>query len=299
MKLSHILVATDFSPISRRATEAGVALARKTKARLTIIHVLPSVVPIYSALPSAVSGELAKKGEAARQVVQKRLARLVADARKRGARADAVLEEGDPVARIVHLAKKRRATLVILGTHGRGAAAHLLLGSVARKVLHEAPCSVMVVKRAKWREKGRVLIALDLSPMARKLFKHALQIAKGIGARPVVLHAIHDTGWVAEAIAAAQPDAILDAITEMGFDRARKGIARAIAGTGASVKPADILIREGRPQDVIVRESARGVMLTIVGTHGRKGASRLFLGSVAEAVVLHARSPVLVLKGIK
>ncbi|MDP3938514.1 MAG: universal stress protein [Deltaproteobacteria bacterium] len=298
MKLKHIVVATDFSPISRRAVEAGLALAAKAGAKLTIAHILPSVVPIYAALPTQISKDLSAKQDAVKRTLHARLERLIEEAGKAGVRATALFETGDPVARILHLAAAKRADLIVVATHGRGAAAHLLLGSVAEKIVRQAPCSVLVVKKGKWRAKGRALIALDRSAVTPRVLKGAAQLAEQIGARLSVVHVINDTRQVADALASSHPGNILDAITKLGIERARKGIGETLSEAGVRVKPADILIREGRPQDVIERESAKGVMLTIVGTHSRKGASRLFLGSVAEAVVRSARSPVLVLKGL-
>jgi nucleotide-binding universal stress UspA family protein len=116
-------------------------------------------------------------------------------------------------------------------------------------------------------------------------------------ARVSILHVLHDTRWVLEAAKDYQPVEVLNAISRMGVERARREVGRTLAKAGLRVRPVDILIAEGRAQDVIARESARGVALTLVGTHGRRGAARLFLGSVAEAVVRHARSPVLVVRG--
>ncbi len=298
MKLKHIIAATDFSPISRRGVEAGLVLATKAGAKLTIAHVLPSVVPIYAALPTQMSKDLSAKQDAIKLTLHARLERLIEEAGKAGVRATAILETGDPVARILHLAAAKSADLIVVATHGRGAAAHLLLGSVAEKIVRQAPCSVLVMKKGKWRAKGRVLIALDRSPMAPPVLKGAAQLAAQIGARLSVVHVISDTRRVADALGSSDSSQFLDAITKLGIERARKGIAEIVAAAGVRMKPADILIREGRPQDVIERESAKSVMLTIVGTHSRTGASRLFLGSVAEAVVRRARSPVLVLKGL-
>jgi nucleotide-binding universal stress UspA family protein len=60
MKLKRILVATDFSPISKRAFEAGLALARATGAALKVAHFMPPVIPLYTALPLSASAELKK-----------------------------------------------------------------------------------------------------------------------------------------------------------------------------------------------------------------------------------------------
>ncbi|MFQ5457355.1 MAG: universal stress protein [Myxococcota bacterium] len=297
MKLTRILVGIDASPASTRAFEAALAVASRTRARLTIAHLMPSVVPIYAALPLDLSSELKVREERAKKNVRRRLGTLVARAEKAGITAEAVLREADPAAGLLAIAKKTRSSLVVIGSHGRGGAAHLLLGSVSEKVLRESRCPVLVIKRSKWRRKGRVLIALDGSPMAVRVARGGAAIAAQLGARVSVLHVLEDTRWVAEAAASAQPAAILRAITKLGIDRARKDVAATLRKAGVKVRRADVLIREGRPQDVIARTAARGaITCIIVGTHARAGATRLLLGSVAESVARRAPAPVLVLK---
>ena len=85
------------------------------------------------------------------------------------------------------------------------------------------------------------------------------------------------------------------AFPAIGRRRAAEEIGRTLARAKVKVAPKDVWIREGRPQDVIV-DAARRVrpMLLVAGTHGRRGLSRVFLGSVAEAIVRHAQAPVLV-----
>jgi nucleotide-binding universal stress UspA family protein len=59
---------------------------------------------------------------------------------------------GAPSSAIVHQAAEKGADLIVMGTHGRGGVAHLLLGSVAEKVLRTAPCPVLIVRQAEARE---------------------------------------------------------------------------------------------------------------------------------------------------
>jgi nucleotide-binding universal stress UspA family protein len=60
-----------------------------------------------------------------------------------------VLLEGEPATEIVHYARDAGIDLIVMGTHGRTGLDRLLMGSVAEKVMREAPCSVLVVKLPK------------------------------------------------------------------------------------------------------------------------------------------------------
>lgn len=69
-----------------------------------------------------------------------------ARAKLAGAAASDALLEGSPSDKIVQLAKKRRASLIVMGTRGRTGFRKLLLGSVAERVIGLAPCSVLIVR---------------------------------------------------------------------------------------------------------------------------------------------------------
>jgi nucleotide-binding universal stress UspA family protein len=77
---------------------------------------------------------------------QRRLKRLVAQAKKRGVRAKGLILEGIPHERIVRAARSTRADLIVLGTHGRTGLGRVFLGSVAARVITLAPCPVLTVR---------------------------------------------------------------------------------------------------------------------------------------------------------
>lgn len=140
MKLDRLLVAVDLSPPSERALDAAVALARPDT-RLTILHVRPirqmQVLDLtYVERPEALV-------EALRDVEQRLRGWL--DARGLAApRATLRIETGDPLSTIaVHAAEH---DLVVVGTHGRSGVEHLLLGSVAERVVRTVDRPVLVVR---------------------------------------------------------------------------------------------------------------------------------------------------------
>jgi nucleotide-binding universal stress UspA family protein len=141
----RILYATDFSPASRPAFRHALRLARDNRARLTIAHVYSAVIPLAGegyATAQFYDRWIADVQAAARR----RLDRLVARARRSGARAKGLLLEGLPHERIVRAARSTRADVVVLGTHGRTGLGRMFLGSVAAKVVTLAPCPVLTVR---------------------------------------------------------------------------------------------------------------------------------------------------------
>lgn len=142
--IRRILFATDFSKASRRAFDAAKTLAQSNKARLTIVHVhippVPFVPEQYIESPRWASLETETK-----RWNRTQLDTLVKDARKNGVDAAAVLLDGEPSRQIVRTARSRRADLVVVGTHGRGAFVRFLIGSVAARVVATAACPVLTV----------------------------------------------------------------------------------------------------------------------------------------------------------
>jgi nucleotide-binding universal stress UspA family protein len=139
----HILHATDFSRASRPAFIKALALAKQDRARLCVLHVL---VPPSPFLGDRVPQSYLELEARARRAVERRLAALVTHARKAGVRAEARLIEGMPSEEILRAARRQRADLIVIGTHGRTGLGRFLMGSVAERVLQRATSPVLTVR---------------------------------------------------------------------------------------------------------------------------------------------------------
>ena len=139
MKCQHILVPVDFSQDSEEAVGSAIGLAQQFQARLTLLHA------IY--VPEAAEVNLA----AYLDKIQSESDQLMAACRKRvedaGVAADSLVVRGVPSHRITETAQERQADLIVMGTHGRTGLRHMLIGSVAERVVRHASCPVMVVPR--------------------------------------------------------------------------------------------------------------------------------------------------------
>jgi len=136
--VTKILYATDFSSHSNQAYFHAVALAEKHGASLTIVYV-------YA--PSFGTPEVHDRGLPDRDHWRKQLEQIrPVDSR---IPVKHVFLEGDPAMEIVRYATDAGIDLIVMGTHGRTGLEKLLMGSVAEKVMREAPCSVLVVKLPK------------------------------------------------------------------------------------------------------------------------------------------------------
>lgn len=139
----RILVPHDFSPPATRALKLAAELAKEHGGRLDVLHVVTPVPPIAGFPP----------GEAVAFIppvdilegAQKSLERLVARTLgRRGPRAACSVVIGDPYQRI--LAAARRADTIVMATSGRTGLAHLIVGSVAEKVVRHSPVPVLTIR---------------------------------------------------------------------------------------------------------------------------------------------------------
>jgi nucleotide-binding universal stress UspA family protein len=134
--VKKILYTTDFSSYSNQAYFHAIALAEAHRASLTILYV-------YS--PAATLSRRAADEDRQHWRSQLEQIRPVDPSIP----VHHIFLEGDPAAEIVRYAVDAGMDLIVMGTHGRTGLERLLLGSVAEKVMRDAPCSVLVVKLPK------------------------------------------------------------------------------------------------------------------------------------------------------
>jgi universal stress protein A len=132
--------AVDFSDGSRPALAEAVRLASRGGAELVLLHALEmheesDIPPPPSAIEAARRG-LAARLEAWREEASAKLGRPV----------EVALVDGPAAPALAREAEARKLDLLVAGTHGRRGFRHLVLGSVAERVVHLAPCSVLVVR---------------------------------------------------------------------------------------------------------------------------------------------------------
>ena len=143
-----VLLATDLSPASRPAFGAAVAWARRRHARLDVVHVLtpPSPFVVSHGTDAPTWRELEAR---ARRLALKRLAQLSAAAERSGVRARTHLPAGTPAEEVARVARRQRADVVVIGTHGRTGLRRAFMGSVAERIVRTSACPVLTVRAAR------------------------------------------------------------------------------------------------------------------------------------------------------
>jgi nucleotide-binding universal stress UspA family protein len=147
LTLKTVLVPTDFSEASESALRYGKAMAEAFGASLHVVHVMEDLLAHAWAAEVYVSSMPQLRDEIEKESRQ-RLGALLTDAERNTFRAETALLAGNPFLEIIRYAKAHGVDLIVMGTHGRGPIAHMLLGSVAEKVVRKSPCPVLTVREA-------------------------------------------------------------------------------------------------------------------------------------------------------
>jgi nucleotide-binding universal stress UspA family protein len=137
MEIRHILAPTDFSAPASQAVTAAYELAQTFGAKLSLLHVIE--VPAYAI-------EVALPLEDLERDARRELARLLPEADAAHVEVTRLVNMGVPYQRIVETATTEQVNLIVMATHGRTGLSHLVLGSVAERVVRLAPCPVLTIR---------------------------------------------------------------------------------------------------------------------------------------------------------
>jgi nucleotide-binding universal stress UspA family protein len=290
---ARILVATDLSDPADEALRQADTHARSVDGVLGVCHVLPSS-GVHMLFPDRYSREAADEvtlDERGRTVL---IDRVTTTTGRPPGSFEIFVERGTEYAEIVRLAESWRATLVVVGSHGRPGAEPVRLGGVATRVVRYSHCPVLVVRPAAHR--GLVVCATDLSAPSLPAVEAAVVEARLRAAKLMVLHVV-DQGVPLASVSASEGVTPLVLSPELLHDlraRARAEIGAVLSKLEAH---AESTIVEGHAAPKIlafIEEHQPEVV--VIGTRGRTGLARVVLGSVAEHVVRAARTSVLVVR---
>jgi nucleotide-binding universal stress UspA family protein len=140
--LTKILVPTDFSPHSEVALKYGCEFAQKFGAELHLLYVIQDLISDFDgfyAMPGNYMAEIKAESE-------RRIGSFLDPKWNQGKGVVRKTQAGTPFLEILRYAEEKKIDLIVMGTHGRGAIAHALMGSVAEKVVRKAACPVLTVR---------------------------------------------------------------------------------------------------------------------------------------------------------
>jgi nucleotide-binding universal stress UspA family protein len=296
----RILLAVDGSVSSDRATEIVSTFPLPPESVVRVIAVQQPFVDML-AMSWASMGDTAAGNETEEQRGGRHLREAIERAevtlKRPGLKLEGFLVRGRPASAIVDEAGAMEADLVVVGSRGHGTIATMVLGSTASEVVDHAPCPVLV---ARGNMLGTVAFADDGSKSARTA--EAIVTAWPLFADREI--SVVTVAEVAVPVAAGFTPGLYDQVLESytkSADDARKEVAEEsktaahrLADAGLAATP---IVLEGDAAAEIVRYAMeRGIGTIVMGTRGHTGLARLFLGSVARNVLLHAPCSVLIVR---
>jgi len=144
MEIRHILAPTDFSDFSKQALEYAAAFARTFGARLSLLHVIETpAFPVEGYVPPNLGTTLLADLE---RGARDELERLLPETEVLPVNVVREVKIGTPYRTIIETAEEEKVDLIVMATHGRTGLSHLLIGSVAERVVRTAPCPVLTVR---------------------------------------------------------------------------------------------------------------------------------------------------------
>jgi nucleotide-binding universal stress UspA family protein len=144
INIQTILVPVDFSDHAEAVIEWAAHLAEEHKSRVVLLHVYHLPVEFQQIEGAYLPADFwtSVKDEAKRQLA------IHGDRlRERGLETEEITREGYPATVIEEEAQQLGADLVVIGSHGRTGLKHILLGSIAERVVQKAPCAVLTIKK--------------------------------------------------------------------------------------------------------------------------------------------------------
>ena len=153
--IKRIVVPVDFSNTSLQALDYAVEFGKPFKPEIVVVFV---VEPIYFTAPADMYAPTANTGmllDEQRKIAREQLARLAAGLKKRHVNARTILQTGTAHQVITDTARRLKADLIVMATHGRTGLSHVVLGSVAERVVRHAQCPVLTVRGGKRRKAAK------------------------------------------------------------------------------------------------------------------------------------------------
>ena len=279
-KYRKILVAYDGSSSAKNALSLASQLAREDKSWIKVLAVVPPYLGDLELIGvSDIKEAIAGPG-------QELLAEAKRIADQEGVHILTNLEQGEPYEQIVHVAEEENCDLIIMGRRGKAKMERELMGSVTARVIGHTSKDVLVIPENGTLSWENILLGTDGSTCCDNALARALEIAQE---RRVKLSAVSVVYTNDEFYALGQ-----EVVKEL-YQEADKVLDKVKKWGGDLGVQTELFVRDGEPHQAITAMAAEiSASLIIMGSHGRKGLTRLLMGSVTERVIGYADCPVLV-----
>ena len=288
-ELKSLLVATDFSAAAGHAIARAGLIARQSDACLNLLHVRRhEPLDALRRLADGNSDDGADEQLAARVSLRQQAALLAHD----GIACSWRIACGPLIGQLAAQARALPADLVVLGFCGASLMRHFLLGSTAERMVTQAFCPLLVVKKAAAANYRSLLVAVDFSPLSLPVLERARELAPD--AEIVVQH-VFSVPFEGK-LQYAGVDR--ETIHQRRIAARRQATSRLVELCEAACLPPQqvrLLISDGQPaQQIVSQQQRRRCDLIVIGKQGDNALENLLIGSVTRQVIAKAECDVLI-----
>ncbi len=281
-KYRKILVAYDGSPSARNAFIAAAQMAREDNCWIKVL----AVTPTYEGdLDLIAVGDVKKNMEESAE-------KLLTEVQKLADSEDIHIlinvEQGEPYDQIVQVAEDENCDLIVMGKHGRSGRERALMGCVTARVIGHTKKHVLVVPEQSGLAWDTVLLATDGSKSSDVAFDLALDIAKDRSAKLIAVSAFNPNRDNDHFALAASTVRELELKAQTILAEAKEKATK----QGVTIQT---IAKQGEAHHIITATaSEHEATVVVMGTYGRKGISRLLMGSITERTIGYSPCPVIV-----
>lgn len=302
-----ILVPLDGSELAERAVQPSLRIARAMVREAKRVEEPPAIhlvllrvvsTPAMVAADPALYDELVRMGSDESQAYLRGVAAEL--------EGDVIVEtrtvSGPPAEAIVHFAEDNDIDLIVISSHGRTGGNRWVYGSVAEKVLHHAPCAVIIIRAQATVEmfaNRSILVPLDGSPLAEAALAPAMALAHGVGSDVKLLRVVPMQEPTPQSVdlATRRYGELLDEAHQREKAAAESYLQKIYSNWPTDHVFFDVLVTGDNVADAIVDYAeAQRADLIIMSSHGRSGMGRWLHGSVAEKVLQGAGCATLIIR---
>ncbi|MDC6350266.1 universal stress protein [Zeaxanthinibacter sp. PT1] len=272
--MKTIIVPLDFSEQSENALQVAASLARKHDSEILVLHMLE----LNQAIISSTEGYYQEHTVFLLKLAEKRLSEFLDKPFLKGVKITPVIKHFKVFSEVNEVAEKHNASLVVMGSHGSDGLEELFIGSNAEKVVRHSTVPVLVIKKKIEDFQPKTMIfASDFEMESVPAFKRAKDFAKllNMDVKPLFVNTPGDDFLSSREI----------------YQKISEFQSEAVSGESVEIYQ-DYSVEQG------VLNFAEDYNADIIGisTHGRKGLSHFFMGSIGEDIANHSNIPVVTFK---
>jgi universal stress protein E len=267
--LQKILVPVDFGQASLKAFDTAVMLSGYFLSEITLLHVIPA---------DKVSEETEKL---IMKNIQLEIKKLLDDTVSENVKSvEMLIEKGNPIERITEISENKEMNLIIMGEGNHSKNEHFKLGSTTERMMQKNRIPLMVVKNEPLKPVKKILCPVDFSESSKRALTNAIFVSNRFGAELTILNVFTPVEvfsyWI---------DVNNKKENQVQLQQQKAEFDNFMKDTHINKDLHKVKIAQGEPEEEILKEiKNQGIDLLMMGTTGKTGLSKIFLGSVTEKV---------------